>query len=1110
MKKLTLKIFAILTLFFGLLLCVSVLGCGNAAGGGNESGGNTTKENDENQIDKDKIIPVNDFWPYPADKGSFDKSSNTLILQKIDGSEAGATLSSKNLDIKGKFICFEYENPTGRFRIQINYNNSKNDIGYLDSLKTKIYVPLQNVQSGETKIDSIIFYNQGAYNKNENQSSVKIKKIYFTDENKYDKSPVIDKGSSAAFDDSISALELVEKMAVGFNLGNCYDAYQTMNDPADILWDGVDEWKAPKMSKAVLQNLADKFGKDESGKSNAKTIRIPVTWFNHIIDDEYTIDPYWMEEIKRVVDIAYKEGYYVILNSHHDVRGLDDKTHPPMSTPLKYHEGYILRDNQSDIEESKRFLKAVWTQICQAFNSSYGERLIFETMNEPRNTGDGHWGVDKNCSECLAEAKLNNEFNQLVLNTIRASGGNNVKRFVMIPNVGCDRDSGLDEVFKLPEDTAKDKLIFTVHWYPLDIGHLWKTQSWDLPNMESIFTELNKNFVEKGIPVVIGEVGPSEGNFENLVQGKSEEEKNVEALKPLSDLSKLAGKYGMSVLIFHLSELKRTINGKYLPELLAEDWKNNNKNDKEIIINDDYYIAEGAGSYDKTSQTVNLTQQYADFALTPEYEAKDKYLCIEYENLQGLLILCGIYDEGDNDYYNQGNPESSITLKEADTSAYLKMEEIKLSASKKIKIKLHRRNKDGNAQIKIKKIYFTDKAYKGGEEINEPVVDNASPVSFNNSISAINLVKDMGVGFNLGNCYEAYNSMEDDDAAYLSWDGAGYWKSYTMSKDVIKDLAAKFGTDSKGKSNAKSIRIPVTWFNHIIDDKYTIDPNWMKSVKEAVDCAYELGFYVILNSHHDVRPEMNSPITYHEGYIPRDTSTDIAESERFLKAIWEQITKAFNNSYDEHLIFETMNEPGIRHEHWGVQKGCPICEASAKLVNQYNQLVLDTIRASGGNNAKRFVLIPNVCCDFDSGLYNDVSLEADVFKMPADTAQDKLILTVHKYPMWNHLWKEEEYDYPNLEQAFENLNKNFVEKGIPVVIGEIGPTSNADINNEDSLPAKLGHILTAEEVLPPLSDLAKLAGKYGMCILDFHLSDLFLQINGKYLPEILVEDWNNQ
>ena len=112
--------------------------------------------------------------------------------------------------------------------------------------------------------------------------------------------------------------------------------------------------------------------------------------------------------------------------------------------------------------------------------------------------------------------------------------------------------------------------------------------------------------------------------------------------------------------------------------------------------------------------------------------------------------------------------------------------------------------------------------------------------------------------------------------------------------------------------------------------------------------------------------------------------------------------------------------------------------------------------------------------------------------------------------MWDHLWKERDYDYPLLEEAFENLNKNFVEKGIPVVIGEIGPTANADINNPSSLPHKLGHVLTAEEVLPPLSDMAKLAGKYGMCILDFHLTDLFLQIDGKYLPEILVDDWKSQ
>ena len=89
------------------------------------------------------------------------------------------------------------------------------------------------------------------------------------------------------------------------------------------------------------------------------------------------------------------------------------------------------------------------------------------------------------------------------------------------------------------------------------------------------------------------------------------------------------------------------------------------------------------------------------------FEAKDKCICIEYENLEGSLVLYVIYDEGDNNYYNEGNPYSSIELKADDTSAYLKLDESKIEASKKIKIKLHRTNKDGNTEIKIKKIYFS-------------------------------------------------------------------------------------------------------------------------------------------------------------------------------------------------------------------------------------------------------------------------------------------------------------------------------------------------------------------------------------------------------------------
>ena len=480
---------------------------------------------------------------------------------------------------KGKYICVEYSNLKGGINLYVHYDDGDNDFDsennpcsekQLLAYKNKIYLELEASKFISSKTVRLKFLSTT------NTAEFVINKIYFTDE-VIDKQPVVDnRANPVDFNNSISAINLVKEMAVGFNLGNCYEAHQSMNDTIEIRWDGVDYWKSPEMSAEVLEDLAQFFGKNSSGKSNAKTIRIPVTWFNHIIDDNYTIDPYWMEQIKNVVDIAYGLGYYVIINSHHDVRGLDKN--PPMSTPLKYHEGYILRDTPEDISESKQFLENIWKQICAAFNNSYGERLIFETMNEPRNTADkdGFWGVNKDCSDCLAEAKLNNEYNQLILNTIRASGGNNAKRFVMIPNVACDRQSGLDEVFKMPEDSATDKLILTIHWYPL-WDHLWMSEGhdYDLPVMQNIVASLNSNFVEKGIPIVIGEIGPTEGDFGKLAEnaGKTtEEEINKEALKPLYELVTNAGQYGMSALIFHLNDLQRKIDGKYLPQYLVEAW----------------------------------------------------------------------------------------------------------------------------------------------------------------------------------------------------------------------------------------------------------------------------------------------------------------------------------------------------------------------------------------------------------------------------------------------------------------------------------------------------------------------------------------------------------
>ena len=213
-----------------------------------------------------------------------------------------------------------------------------------------------------------------------------------------------------------------------------------------------------------------------------------------------------------------------------------------MNSPLQYGDGYIVRNNPTDIAESKAFLQAVWSQIAAAFNNSYGQRLIFETMNEPRNCGHTgynpikdentshewspglavewkepdekgnyyYWCNFTECEECIADYKILNEYNQLCLDTIRSSGGNNASRFVMIPSLCTGMEEALHQEFKLPQDTATDKLILTVHNYTLgpnkenvktEITPFMKYQ------LEKDLTALNEKYIKNGIPVVLGETG---------------------------------------------------------------------------------------------------------------------------------------------------------------------------------------------------------------------------------------------------------------------------------------------------------------------------------------------------------------------------------------------------------------------------------------------------------------------------------------------------------------------------------------------------------------------------------------------------------------------------
>lgn len=285
--------------------------------------------------------------------------------------------------------------------------------------------------------------------------------------------------SSSGFDTKITASELVTDMQVGFNLGNSLDASNAWGSISNEGLSSETCWSNPKTTKKMITAIkAEGFN----------TIRIPVTWHNHL-DSDYNIDSEWMKRVKEVVDYAIDNDMYVIINMHHDNMIYD------LNTAIKSSSGY------SKIE--KNFLK-IWTQIADTFKN-YDEHLIFESMNEPRIEGSAAEWNGGTAKERDVINKLNAAFTEL----IRKSGGNNKYRFLMLPAYAASSsDNALNDV-KLPDD---DRIILSVHAYnpynfAMNASGTKKFSQSEKNELDSLFKYLNDKFVSKGVPVVIGEMG---------------------------------------------------------------------------------------------------------------------------------------------------------------------------------------------------------------------------------------------------------------------------------------------------------------------------------------------------------------------------------------------------------------------------------------------------------------------------------------------------------------------------------------------------------------------------------------------------------------------------
>ena len=315
-----------------------------------------------------------------------------------------------------------------------------------------------------------------------------------------------------------TATEAVKNMAVGWNLGNTLDS-----NSGDTLNMWIEHWTARTPSdyekawgQPVTKASLMKMFKD----AGFNAIRVPVTWYPHMEakfkftsndnsnwypsrDDIGTkVNAAWMRRVKQVVDYVIDAGMYCILNVHHDTGASNTAW---------------LVASEADYEKQHKRYEALWKQIAETFRD-YDEHLLFESYNEMLDTEDSwcfaSFAAQGSYNATIARSAYNgiNSYAQTFVNTVRATGGNNAQRNLVVNTYGaCDGNGNWNshlqdplKEMKLPDDEVLNHLIFEVHSYP-DIKNLSSAKS----TLNTTISNLKKNLASKGAPIIFGEWGTS-------------------------------------------------------------------------------------------------------------------------------------------------------------------------------------------------------------------------------------------------------------------------------------------------------------------------------------------------------------------------------------------------------------------------------------------------------------------------------------------------------------------------------------------------------------------------------------------------------------------------
>ncbi|NTW42153.1 MAG: cellulase family glycosylhydrolase, partial [Cellulomonadaceae bacterium] len=294
------------------------------------------------------------------------------------------------------------------------------------------------------------------------------------------------------------------------------------------------------------------------------------------------------------------------------------------------------------------------------------------------------------------------------------------------------------------------------------------------------------------------------------------------------------------------------------------------------------------------------------------------------------------------------------------------------------------------------------------------------------TVNATQLVADMGKGWNLGNQLEANtNGMPDETA----------WGNPVVTSALLDRVkAAGFTT----------IRIPVSYLGKIGSAPgYTVDPAWLDRVQEVVDLAYDRGLYVVINMHGDGYKSVSG------AWLICDASSQTTIKDKYQK-VWQQVASEFSG-YGGRLIFESMNE------NFDGQYGNPTQPCYSN-INAYNQVFVDTVRRTGGNNTSRWLLVPgwNTNIDYTAGSYGFV-VPSDQYRSTAiPSTERRIMISVHYYDPWDFTgtesgavtqwgtaatdpakkstWGQQDF----MDAQLKKMHDTFAVKGYPVFVGEYG------------------------------------------------------------------------